>query len=389
MNSIHISALRDGDDRWRYLHLVRVVASMMVVLTHVTSGIMDSYDQTGDIPYGIIFLNALTRSAVPLFLMITGTLFLSRKSFSTASRVAKIVTPLMVWNIIYLVLLQYQSLIPVLNLLPVRELSETKYANLDVSQYLIDMTVRSVSPPYHLWYLYVLVGIYLMMPILQKIVQHLEKKDLEYGLILWIVFTLGWSTLQSLRQFIPFLPKGIDISIPLFTDLMGYVFLGYYVDQYRLMHTRGSGWRYGIGYLFISVIMLVRVIVQDVTWRLGGGIITTSFENNALYVGIQALTLFVFLYQITQRKSSIRQYTSDRFWRFIVILSQLSFVSYLSHVLILEVIQVGVVKRFSMQGFPYITILALFASMITIILSYMFAFFVSKLPKKMAYILGY
>jgi surface polysaccharide O-acyltransferase-like enzyme len=43
---------------------------------------------------------------------------------------------------------------------------------------------------YQFWFMYSLFAIYLLLPVLQAVVLKLERRHLEYILILWLVFSL-------------------------------------------------------------------------------------------------------------------------------------------------------------------------------------------------------
>jgi surface polysaccharide O-acyltransferase-like enzyme len=45
------------------------------------------------------------------------------------------------------------------------------------------------GPYYHFWYLYILIGLYLLTPIIRILVAHANSKVIQYFLIIWFVGT--------------------------------------------------------------------------------------------------------------------------------------------------------------------------------------------------------
>src|SRR5690606_24280474 len=75
---------------------------------------------------------------------------------------------------------------------------------------------------YHLWFVYALLGIYLITPILQRWIKHTNEKEILYVLIIWL-FTLI-TKIPSIKIYFP----KIDL-----TYFSGYFILGYYLAKYQ------------------------------------------------------------------------------------------------------------------------------------------------------------
>jgi len=82
---------------------------------------------------------------------------------------------------------------------------------------------------YHMWFLYSLIGIYLILPVLRLIIKpNTDKKILWYLIGLWLVFQPG---LTIAKQFWGF---RINLSAPLTTGFVGFFILGYLLGQWTL-----------------------------------------------------------------------------------------------------------------------------------------------------------
>ena len=151
--------------RIEYLDTLRIVATFFVVMIHtvfqnLTTAPVASYDW--------IILNiydSLSRWAVPIFVMISGALFLSSsKSAKEIYRknLVRILTAYIFWAIVYALLIWLRT----------QNLSAT-----------ID---RLVVGRYHMWFLPMLGGLYLVTPILRKIAE--DRNLTKLFLILGLVF---------------------------------------------------------------------------------------------------------------------------------------------------------------------------------------------------------
>ncbi|MFD2228561.1 acyltransferase [Alkalimarinus sediminis] len=151
---------------------VRAVAIFMVVLLHSAAPLLYKYNE---VPLEYWFTgnvyDSLVRSCVPLFFMVSGALLLKRDEPITdfiRKRFSKVIIPFVFWSLFFVF---WASLY---------ELRSGIFAS---SFYSL------VFQPsyYHLWFLYTLVGLYLYMPILRKIVNNSNNSLLVYFIILWFV----------------------------------------------------------------------------------------------------------------------------------------------------------------------------------------------------------
>ena len=73
----------------------------------------------------------------------------------------------------------------------------------------------------HLWYIYMIIGLYLFIPIIGKWVRNATEKEIRYFLIIWLC------TLFLDQPIISKIKPEIDLSY--FTGFLGYLILGYYL----------------------------------------------------------------------------------------------------------------------------------------------------------------
>jgi len=305
-----------------YLDTLRIIATIAVILTHVsTMHIEDLSCHTIDWQIHNIYAS-FSRWCVPMFLMISGALFLNHEKPVNIQKLYKknilrIVTALIVWSFLYAIF-QYLTI--------------ERYHNLSS---IIGLTIIG---HYHLWFLYLIIGIYIALPVLKKISEN--KTVLQYFLIISFVFTfilpliieIGksnlpqqiWDSFDSHPYFLKALEGNFNLLNP--TIAIGFVFyfmLGHYIDikdiksRHVILITIGGL----IG--FLCIIM--------------GTYYSTSLQNSFSgdfyhYLNIcplfEAIAVFCFIKYI----SHSRHHTK----RIIDTLSKTSFGTYLIHLMLME-----------------------------------------------------
>lgn len=138
------------------LDLLRIIAISAVVVIHTTQN-MGKLDVYGFDWAVLNVYDGLVRWAVPVFAMISGVLFLNpakeqplKKLYS--KNVLRIVTIILFWGLVYAALNH-----------PPADLSfESLYA----------FFRTAVLGHYHMWFLYMIAGLYILVPILRCIAAH-------------------------------------------------------------------------------------------------------------------------------------------------------------------------------------------------------------------------
>lgn len=183
---------------------------ILVVLLHVaapyaSSGLENDILNT-DFWIGNV-LNSFSRVCVPLFVMISGAFLLGRNepyAFFYRKRAARVLWPLVFWSgvyILYLFLMQYigsgeLQVLPVINRLLIGK------------------------PFYHLWYMYMLIGLYLITPIINRAIQSLALEELKRTA--YIMLAVGFLINLWNVYF-----KNESIFILWFAEYIGYFLMGY------------------------------------------------------------------------------------------------------------------------------------------------------------------
>ncbi len=152
----------------------------------------------------------MLRFGVPVFVMISGAVLLDRSeqlnSF-LSKRIKRVFVPFLFWSVVYFIF----SYAGYFQKLSVSQLFQILVSKLFKGTY------------YHLWYIYMILGVYLFIPIIRKWAQNSTKQEIQYFLLLWSI-TLFINT--DVAKYIP------SIEVLYFSKYLGYLVLGYYLDKY-------------------------------------------------------------------------------------------------------------------------------------------------------------
>lgn len=146
--------------RIHYLDFLRTISMFSVIMIHVTATGM--YAEIGSMGWKtLVVYSAITRFSVPVFFMISGALFLlPQKSISIKQlyfkNIAKIILLLLFGEIVY----QFYHTNFILNC-----------ANLKTTLF----NILNGNTQMHFWFLYVIIGIYFLLPIIEIFVSNSDR----------------------------------------------------------------------------------------------------------------------------------------------------------------------------------------------------------------------
>lgn len=289
----------DTKNKTAYFQWLRLFAAAAVVLMHTAAqgfntGAVESAEWTW-----YTLWDSLVRWPVPIFMMITGALFLPRKTElkkMLGSYIPRMALAYLIWSAVYA--LHSGG----------------------------DFAARLAAGHYHLWYLPYLCGVYLAVPFLQKIVSEKKLADqllavsAVIGLLIpWLAEVLVWllpdfgGILRSIRGHLEF---------TFFMDCLALVLLGHHLHQRELdAGQRRRVYLLGIAGLWVTGLATV--------WasRRSGVPVTVFFDFKAPNSLCAAAAIFVFA-----------KYNLSRLPKAVDLLARWGFGVYLIHPLVIELL---------------------------------------------------
>lgn len=158
-------------------------------------------------------IDALCLLSVPCFFMISGALVLDSDTVAPLQQMKKRLVkqgiPFLVWSLLYVFARIAMKKIPFQVQSFVSLLQEPAY--------------------YQFWFMYTLLAIYLLTPVLTTLVQNISQKVYRYLLGVWILFSVVQPTLA---WYIPALRLSEHVDLILCEGYLGYFLLGYYLKKY-------------------------------------------------------------------------------------------------------------------------------------------------------------
>jgi len=325
-------------NRLQYISYLRVLATFCVVLIHASTGYLNTFSSNGfDWNYANV-LHSFSRFSVPLFVMISGALLLPRQESLSAfykKRMPRILWPFLFWSLIYLVYYFYRY--TNFEVLPVSRVWEIA----------ADKLLHGTSV--HLWYLYMILGLYLALPFVQRMVFALSEAEVRWFLVLWFIALLVMN--KRLVNYMPALDVGF------FFGYVGYLVLGYWL-AYRAPQVK---WQ-----LCVVAILILGGLTCWGTWRLSAHaqqydalLYGYLFPNNALL----AASIFLLFKQLVKK---------PELPKWLGFLDSYSFGIYLCHILILNYIH-PLIDLPTLWKIPV-------ATLVTVLLSALLVFLLRKIP---------
>lgn len=198
-----------------YLDILRVIACFAVIMIHVT---VSNWNTTSvyEFEWKVFNFYYLSfRFCVPVFVMISGVFFLEPDKNidlkKILNNILRIVQVFIFWSLIY----------------------ETYSVVVKRGTINLIFFINIIYGHYHMWFLFMIVGLYIITPFLREIAK--DKRLIEYFIILSFIF--GY--LVNFLMFIPKMNTIIEVIINkmnLFFVLgyTGYFFTGYYLNKYEL-----------------------------------------------------------------------------------------------------------------------------------------------------------
>ncbi|MDE6513173.1 MAG: acyltransferase [Muribaculaceae bacterium] len=186
---------KQAQARIEWVDLLRVVACFLVVLSHACDPFVGQFDNDRTAFLTGTGIGSLVRPCVPLFVMMTGVLLLpvgERDRSLTAfyrRRLGRLVIPLAFWSIMLPIMgyCYFNFVNPdTANAMLAGGLYETERFIPRMWTWIFNFNYDTTA----LWYLYMLVGLYLIMPILNAWLVSASRRDIRTVLCIWIASLL-------------------------------------------------------------------------------------------------------------------------------------------------------------------------------------------------------
>jgi surface polysaccharide O-acyltransferase-like enzyme len=306
--------------RHRGLDLLRVIAIYMVMQIH--TGEFEYISPTGTVlhtagSWAVGWTNSLLRVCVPLFVMITGFFLFpiadQRRFFRR--RLTRVLIPFVVWCTVYAFYYYAQGT------------TTLRATLLNIAH----IPVNYGTEVGHLWFVYMLMGIYLIAPVLSPWIVAASRKSMELFLLLWGMTLL----LPFIHLYAPEVWGecywNATPTLYYFSGFVGYVVLAMYIKRFHMAPSRRLD------------LIAIGMVIAGFAATAGGFLSRLHYENEVksleltwnfttLNVAIMTAGLFILFRNLHADRQD------NTLWRLIDDLSRMSYGMYLAHIIVLNTI---------------------------------------------------
>lgn len=324
------------------LELIRNISFIMVILIHIANYFCRAVEQISFNEYLFaLTINTIARVSVPCFFMISGALLLGRKESSKKclQRAWRFIIILVVWSFIYYLFNTYYTHQPWQWTLFLDDPAED-----------------------HLWYLYVLIPIYIILPFLQSMCRGMDEK-LEHA------FAIIGTIWVFMTHLISYTNLDIYYDLPIFgsRSYIYYLYMGYYLMKYRKQILKNVKF---LIFTFITSTAANIIIVAGYSILYHEHYERTLEYGNPLVI-ISALSFFLLMLEVGETK--INWNSKNKKWMDLA--ASYSLGIYLVHIIFLDIYKMNVPPN---QYPVYFIILILL--IVILILSVLTVYLLRKLP---------
>lgn len=268
--------------RVAYADLVRVIAILMVVLIHTASPLFNTLPTDSDGFVVSVLLDGIAHAAVPLFVMVSGIFLLDEKrEMSVRRAIGHYALPLVglyfFWSVLYAA--ANKVLIPLL------------FENATLGAGMVrDFGVAVLEGAYHMWYLPMMVGLYLITPILRTFVKNDSRHLVRWFLALVLVLRFVLPT--GIRLVAEFTGHDFSAAYGSFELLAGWEYPAYYVAGWYIANTRPEP---PVRRKVYAAGALALIALLALTWWVSvrhGEAVKALMEQKSLFCCVYAVALF-------------------------------------------------------------------------------------------------
>lgn len=274
-----------------WIDTLRVTACFMVVLAHCCDPFVAQFNANPQAFLTGVFTGSLMRPCVPLFVMMTAVLLLPIEKGTTidrfyTKRIGRLIKPLVFWSMA-LPLMTYAYFNYIGNNTANAQLSVADYTPETLLSRLYTFVFNFNFDTTPLWYLYMLAGIYIIMPILNSWLVQATQKEIRTILYIWgitlflpyikmLAPTMGFAGNYGNMGLLGECDWNIYGTFYYMSGFIGYIILTYYLKTYPLQWSNRK----------MAAICIPMFVVGYIITSVGFVVTNSYFPGNYAYLEI-------------------------------------------------------------------------------------------------------
>lgn len=203
-----------GQPKEVWIELLRIIACFCVIVNHTNSQVF--LNTTPSLEWFIsLAYFFVSKIAVPIFVMISGYLLLEREDTYQKHffRIVRITAVLLLFSLFYYV----------------NDIKAGQYTTYSIGRFLYLVMKNPMTGSF--WYLYMYIGLLMMLPFLQKMVKGMKKIDFYVFFSISFLFYGIW---PIVIHYVPELAISSELDMPLFSGYLTMFLMGYYLKKYSI-----------------------------------------------------------------------------------------------------------------------------------------------------------
>lgn len=280
-----------------FIEFLRILSSFLVIVNHSNSDVFQTR-VPGPVWFASLTYFYVCRIAVPVFVIIAGYLMLNRQySYrKTATLILRVLSCLVLFSGVYYIYYRYLEVVPGIN---------PKF-------FFQWITREPITNAY--WYLYMYLGLLVMLPFLQKMVSAMERRDFH---VFFLISGGYYAVLPIIQHYVPNLTVSKYFDISLYEGYICLLLVGCYLRRYCTISRKQSHialgvfclitagnvllsyWEYcrndGIGYIFYGDNSLLPLLLASIAAFCAAQGISFGPKASAWICSLGSLTFGIYL----------------------------------------------------------------------------------------------
>lgn len=308
---------KDQKENLFWIDLLRFLAMFGVVIIHNSADVVTEWDRyRGSWWWAANLYDSLARASVPLFIMLSGALLLpKRENYGVffSKRFRRVLIPFLAWSVLYL-------------------LWKKHFYNPEITMADAVKMVINDRVHYHFWFVYMILGLYLITPVFRVLVAAASRRDLFYFSCLWFFIASFFPLAEKFESLYSSGKLKFMIPVEPAQGFIGYFVLGYLL---RISDTR----RLVLPALLVSAASLsVTFFGTYLASSHVGSLDQTLYANMAPNVVLYTVSLFIL---VKHGGVLLESRLSPAARQFIFLLSKTTFGVYLIHPMVIDALNAG------------------------------------------------
>lgn len=266
------------------LDLLRILSAFAIVVLHTSTVYIKQYP-VDSVPFGIAnFYDSLSRFGIPIFVMISGAIFLSEDKQITVKKIwlkniLRMLIIFCIWSFVYYFF-------------------QCKYEwNISVFYNgIVGVITGCVYASNHFWFIFMIIGLYAIVPLLRSFLKNATPKELKYFVVLFFLFQIMRNTITILIDK-SLITEILDkLTIVELSGYLGYFVLGHILTKYDI----SKQWKRMV-YASLPVCIVINYLISAFMSKKQGTYHPGIYDSFGIFTFVISVAIFLFFKELGRK----------------------------------------------------------------------------------------